>query len=204
MSDQRNTMVFYRSFYECVKGLPETDQLKIYNAIFEYSFNFEEMPLEGISKSVWILIKPLIDAATKNFVNGNKPKKNKPKASQLEAKGKPTGSQTEGNKDKDKDDNKDKEKDKEGDIFGTPVKKWWHKATREILKQKVYEHKSYYPIAFLDHFIGYYATETERAEMLLHEQSKFNIESALKNWYADPATKLKYPMPVKNLMTYIE
>ena len=34
----RESFVFYKSFYESIKELDPNDQVKIYNAIFEYEF----------------------------------------------------------------------------------------------------------------------------------------------------------------------
>lgn len=79
----RDSMIFYRSFFEAIQGLPVGEQSKIYNAIFSYGLNFTEPELDGISKAVWILIKPQIDANIKRFENGKKPKqKSKTKANE--------------------------------------------------------------------------------------------------------------------------
>lgn len=75
----RDTMIFYRSFYEAVKDLPIDEQGKIYNAIFNYSLNFKEDKLTGVSKAVWTLIKPQLDANIKRYQNGTKPKQSKSK-----------------------------------------------------------------------------------------------------------------------------
>lgn len=102
----RDSLIFYRSFYEAIKELPATNQLEIYNAIFELGFNFQDTELSGFSATVFKLIKPLIEANNKRFINGTKPK-DKQKGSKKEAKHKQDKSKTEGNKDKDKEVNKD-------------------------------------------------------------------------------------------------
>ena len=71
----RDSYIFYRSFYEAIKELPEKNQLEIYNAIAEYSLNFVMPELTGISKTIFILIKPQIEANQKRYINGTKPKK---------------------------------------------------------------------------------------------------------------------------------
>jgi len=92
----RDSMIFYRSFYEAISGLPKEDQADIYNAILSYGLNFNEPKLDGVSKTVWTLIKPQIDANIKRYINGKQPKP-KRKVSKTEAKGKQNRSKTEAN-----------------------------------------------------------------------------------------------------------
>jgi len=108
----RDSTIFYRSFYEAIKELPKDNQAEIYNAIFEYSLNFKEIELSGVSKTVFILIKPLLSANIKNYENGGKAK-TKRNGSETEAKQKRSGSQSGSNKDKDKDKDVNKDKDKD-------------------------------------------------------------------------------------------
>ena len=92
----RDSSIFYRSFYEAIKSLPESNQLEVYNAIFEYSFNFNEIELTGLSKTIFTLIKPQLEANKKRFENGTKPKV-KPEKSKTEAKQKQKISKSEAN-----------------------------------------------------------------------------------------------------------
>ena len=88
MSITRDSFVFYRSFFEAIKGLPKEDQCLMFGAIADYSLDQIEPNLTGINKVVWTLIKPQLDANTKRFINGEKggkhgskggrPKKTKP------------------------------------------------------------------------------------------------------------------------------
>jgi hypothetical protein len=124
--DEKGSMIFYRSFYEAIKELPEKNQLEIYNAIFELGFNFKEVKLEGVSKTIFTLIKPIIESNIQRYKNGLERgrKKNQneikiePKDNQNEIKIEPKDNQNEikmesnKDKDKDKDENKDKELDK--------------------------------------------------------------------------------------------
>ena len=75
----RDSFIFYRSFYESIKELPEENQLKVYKAISNYALNQEEIELDGISKAIFSLIKPQLDANYKKYENG-KQKKSKRKA----------------------------------------------------------------------------------------------------------------------------
>ena len=68
----RESFVFYKSFYESIKELDPSDQVKIYNAIFEYEFYQEEPELSGVSKSIFTLILPQLEANNKRYENGKK------------------------------------------------------------------------------------------------------------------------------------
>lgn len=90
---KRDSMVFYRSFYESIKELQPEQQGILYNAIFTYSLDFIEPKLEGICKTIWTLIKPQLDANIKRYENGLKPK-TKQNRSKTEAKVKRVKSKT--------------------------------------------------------------------------------------------------------------
>lgn len=60
-------MIFYRSFYESIKELPKENQWEIYDAIFSYWIDKKEKQLSWISKTIWILIKPQLDANQKKY-----------------------------------------------------------------------------------------------------------------------------------------
>lgn len=79
----KDSVIFYKSFYEAIKNIPAEEQLKLYNAIFEYSFT-DRMPNieKGIAKALFILMKPNIDSANskykasvENGKKGGRPKK---------------------------------------------------------------------------------------------------------------------------------
>lgn len=75
----RQSIVFYRSFYEAIKELPYEIQGEIYNAIFDYSLNGNTNELSGVAKTIFILIKPQLDANQRKYENGSKggrPKQN--------------------------------------------------------------------------------------------------------------------------------
>lgn len=93
---KRDSMVFYRSFYEAIKELEPAQQGVLYNAIFSYSLDFTEPKLEGICKTIWTLIKPQLDANIKRYENGLRPKQ-KQNRSKTEAKTKQDISKSEAN-----------------------------------------------------------------------------------------------------------
>jgi hypothetical protein len=73
----RESFVFYGSFYEAIKELPEPAQLELYGAICEYAlYDNEPDYLSAISKAMFALMKPNIDKAAaryqKNIENGKK------------------------------------------------------------------------------------------------------------------------------------
>ena len=89
----RDSFIFYKSFYESIKELEPLDQVQIYNAIFEYEFNKNDIKLNGVSKSIFTLIKPLLIANDKKYENGKKggrpATKEKPNSNQSKTKTKP-------------------------------------------------------------------------------------------------------------------
>ena len=96
MEDKRESLIFYRSFYEAIKELTLEQQWEIYNAIFTYWLDFIEPTLTWISKTVFTLIKPQLDANIKKYKNWKEPK-HKQERSKSEAKPKQKWSKTQGN-----------------------------------------------------------------------------------------------------------
>jgi hypothetical protein len=117
----RDSTIFYRSFYEAIKELPEANQLEIYNAIFEHSLNLNKPNLTGLSKTIYTLIEPQIEANLKRYENGNKPKK-KQNQSETEAKTKQDLSKSEANKNNNKNVNKN-DNDNNNEKDNTSLKK---------------------------------------------------------------------------------
>lgn len=72
---ERDSFIFYRSFYESIKEIPEEEQLKVYKSITEYALNKNELELTGIAKAIFTLIKPQLDANYQKFLNGSKAKR---------------------------------------------------------------------------------------------------------------------------------
>ena len=69
---ERDSFIFYRSFYEGIKEYSLEDQAQIYNAIFKYQFEGVETKLTGIAKAAFIFIKPQLDANNFRYENGCK------------------------------------------------------------------------------------------------------------------------------------
>ena len=68
----RDSFVFYRSFFESIKELEDTDQLSLFKAIIKYALDGEEPQLVGVQKAIFILMRPNLDANTKRWENGKK------------------------------------------------------------------------------------------------------------------------------------
>lgn len=92
--ETRDSFIFYRSFYEAIKEIPEAEQLKVYKAITEYALNQNEIEIEGVSKAIFTLIRPQLDANFQKYLNGKKSKQNK---SKIEASYKQSKSKSETN-----------------------------------------------------------------------------------------------------------
>lgn len=79
---ERESFLFYRSFYEAIKPLPRDIQGEIYSAIMEYALygNLSER-LKPVANSVFTLIRPILDANRQRYEsgkNGGRPAKQKP------------------------------------------------------------------------------------------------------------------------------
>lgn len=65
---QKESFIFYKSFYEAIKKIPEEYQLELYNAVLSYCFEgIEPENLSGIAEAMFILMKPNIDSAEKRY-----------------------------------------------------------------------------------------------------------------------------------------
>lgn len=69
----RDSFIFYRSFYEGINELTTEEQAVVVLAILKYQFD-EKQPeeLTGVSKAIFSLIKPQLDANNKRYENGCK------------------------------------------------------------------------------------------------------------------------------------
>lgn len=64
----KDSFVFYKSFYDAIKKIPEEYQLELYNAILSYSLEgIGPNNLSPIAEAMFILIKPNIDSSQKRY-----------------------------------------------------------------------------------------------------------------------------------------
>lgn len=134
---ERQSFIFYASFYNAIKEIPNENQLKIYQAITNFALNgVEPNDLNGIEKAVFILIKPQIIANNKRYengCNGGRPKKDdklkkkeikktngfetqKPKQNQTKTEIKPNENENENENDNVNDNNKKESIKKKGTV----------------------------------------------------------------------------------------
>lgn len=69
---KRDSFIFYKSFYNSIKELDPKEQVQIYDAIFQYQFEGNEIELKGVCKSIFTLIIPQLEANNKRYINGLK------------------------------------------------------------------------------------------------------------------------------------
>ena len=87
---ERESFVFYRSFYEGIKELPRDIQGEVLTAIMEYGLNgVTTENQKQITKAMFALIKPQLDANNQRFENGKKGGRPKANCNQTETKTKP-------------------------------------------------------------------------------------------------------------------
>lgn len=70
---ERDSFIFYKSFYEAINNLPKDIRLEVLTAIIEYAL-YGKLPenLKPFAKGMFTLIKPNIDVNTARFENGKK------------------------------------------------------------------------------------------------------------------------------------
>lgn len=68
----RDGFIFYKSFYEAIKNLPPKDKIKLYEGLIEYALLDKEPNFSGISKGMFELMRPQIDANNRRYENGKK------------------------------------------------------------------------------------------------------------------------------------
>lgn len=68
----RESFVFYKSFYEAIKDCDDEIKLKLFIAICEFALYHKEIKINGIAKSLFTLMKPNIEANYIKYMNGCK------------------------------------------------------------------------------------------------------------------------------------
>ena len=78
----RDSFLFYRSYYEAIKNLPDSTKLEVYNAVMEFGLYGNEIELhDEFARSIFTLIKPVLETNNKRFKggkSGGRPKEKKP------------------------------------------------------------------------------------------------------------------------------
>lgn len=69
---ERDSMIFYESFYDAIEKLPEEQQLACYRAIMQYALKGVEPAGTGVEAALFILMRPQIDANNRKYEAGKK------------------------------------------------------------------------------------------------------------------------------------
>lgn len=69
---ERDSMVFYRSFYEAIASLPDVELAHAFRAIVEYGLNGVEIECAGSAMVALKMAKPQIDKNNLRYENGKK------------------------------------------------------------------------------------------------------------------------------------
>jgi len=94
---QRDSFIFYRSYFEATKPLSQEQKAQLFDAICIYSLEQEQIKLDPICTAMFSLIKPQIEANYKRFLNGTKGAKIKQELSKPKAKTKQAVSKAKAN-----------------------------------------------------------------------------------------------------------
>jgi len=170
---ERDSMIFYRSFYESVEGMSPIIKAEVYDAIFKYALDFKEPEFtDNVAKALFILIRPQLDANIKRFENGKKPK-TKLNESKTEAKNKQNESKAEANNNVNV--NVNDNVNKNINIEERKIKFY------DSLTKYVDE----YPKQMLRDFFNYWSEHGEKDKKLRFEKEKtFGIKQRLSIWYS--------------------
>ena len=91
----KQSFIFYRSFYEAIRDLPDKKRLKIYEMIIELGLNNVKIDEKDATiKSLFALIEPVLTSNYRKYENGQKggrPRKTDKKEVKVDQKNKTTG-----------------------------------------------------------------------------------------------------------------
>ena len=191
----RDSIVFYRSFYEAIKEIPLEEQGVVYNAIYGYALDGIEPELNGIAKAIFLLVKPQIDANNNRYENGKKG--GKPKANQRETKAEPKPNQDETETEPNVNENENvNENVNENDLKENTKRKVFAKPTVEEVKAYCVERKNNVdPDKFIDFYeskgwlIGKNPMKDWKACVRTWEKGSTSPPNKPSNVYINPAQK---------------
>ncbi len=70
---RKDSFVFYESFYSAFNRLNSTDKIELISVISEYGLYGNELPITSERVGdFFVVIRPLLDASHRNYVNGKK------------------------------------------------------------------------------------------------------------------------------------
>ena len=161
--------------FESIKELPKENQAELYNAIFEYSLDFVEPTLKGLSLTIWRLIRPVLEKGNTNYINGSKPK-SKQTISETEAKQKRLVSESEAYKDKDKD------KDIDNDIIKSAKAPSFKSFTHQDLINQMKPLIDKFGKDTCNAFYSYWSEPLANGKMRLTNEKAWDTHRRLASW----------------------
>lgn len=153
----RESIVFYRSFYEAIKELSAEEFRNAVMAIMEYGLNDSEIDTSGAAKAILIMAKPQIDKNNKRYENGlrggTKPKQNQ-NETKLEPNLNQSGTKAEPKRTNPEPNDNDNVNDNVNDIKESVEKKpRFYPPTLEELKKYIADNKyNVDPERFIDYY----------------------------------------------------
>ncbi|MCT4088807.1 hypothetical protein HZP82_15615 [Elizabethkingia anophelis] len=184
---QRDSFIFYRSFYEAIKELPRDIQGEVLTTIMEYGLEGVTTDnLKPVARAIFTLIKPILDANNQRFVNGSKGGR-KPSNNQDETENKPKGNQEETkvlpNKEEDVEEEEEVEVDvdKEGEKKHAPTKPF-SKLSKDEFYNSLAEHVGEYSKQTVRDFFDYWTEPSASGKMKFQLEKTWSIPHRLATW----------------------
>ncbi|WP_236708529.1 DUF6291 domain-containing protein [Elizabethkingia anophelis] len=182
---QRDSFIFYRSFYEAIKELPRDIQGEVLTTIMEYGLEGVTTDnLKPVARAIFTLIKPILDANNQRFVNGSKGGR-KPSNNQEETETKPKDNQEETkvlpNKEEDVEEEEDVEVDKEGEKKHAPAKPF-SKLSKDEFYNSLAEHVGEYSKQTVRDFFDYWTEPSASGKMKFQLEKTWSIPHRLATW----------------------
>lgn len=69
---ERDSFIFYKSFYEAIKETDKETQNQLFNAICQKALYEKDIELTGTARILYVLIKPQLEANSKRYADGKK------------------------------------------------------------------------------------------------------------------------------------
>jgi hypothetical protein len=197
----KESMVIYRSFFEALKDLPESNRLQVWDAICELGLNGVEVELSGLSKTIFTLIKPQIDAnnrrAAAGIENGHKggefgklggrpPKEkptNNPQDNPLETPKKPSNVNDNANGNGNDNGNANENDKSNSGVSKETKPKSYKQWTLDDFKQSIADNRLDYPKEMLNSFFSYWSELNISGKPKFTAQSTWETPKRLKRWF---------------------
>ena len=197
----KESMVIYRSFFEALKDLPESNRLQVWDAICELGLNGVEVELSGLSKTIFTLIKPQIDAnnrrAAAGIENGHKggefgklggrpPKEkptNNPQDNPLETPKKPSNVNDNANGNGNENYNGNENDKSNSGVSKETKPKSYKQWTLDDFKQSIADNRLDYPKDMLNSFFSYWSELNISGKPKFTAQPTWETPKRLKRWF---------------------